>query len=98
MARITILLGILGLVGISEAGVAHADYERQVAGRDNKVATAPSHQRVVVQRKSAEFKRGRRPGAIAAVPELDPAATPLALALLFGGAALFSERRRIRGT
>ncbi len=94
MARIAILLGIMGLVGVSDTGVARADYERQVAGRDNKVASTPQHQRVVVQRKSAEFKRGRRPGAIAAVPELDPSAMPLALALLFGGAALVSERRR----
>jgi hypothetical protein len=96
MARIAILLGIVGLIGIGGSGIAKADYERQSVGRDNRVAAAPQHQRVVVQRKSAEFKRGRHPGAIAAVPELDPSATPLALALLFGAAALVSERRRSR--
>jgi hypothetical protein len=94
MARLMVLLGIVGLVGLAESGVARADFERQIAGRDNRVVPAPGRERVVAQRKVADFKRGYH--TVTAVPELDPNAAPLALALLIGGAALIAERRRSR--
>lgn len=92
MNRVVLFVGLLGLLGLAPS-LASADGMRMRAEAGKHVQNRPEPQRFVMQkRRVADWKRGLQP--VNAVPELDPGAAPIALALLAGGAALMAEGRR----